>query len=777
VALLTGPSTGELAARVSGPERTVVHTHVLPARDAEPGRTAVPLLDGVSTRLAARGVTELWSHQAAAIDLLRAGRHVVVATSTASGKSLCYQVPIVEAALSGTRETALLLTPTKALAHDQLASLQSWLVPDLVAAAYDGDTTPDERAWARRSASVIVTNPDMLHAGILPYHARWATFLMRLRYVVVDELHVLRGVFGSHVALLLRRLRRLCERYGSTPTFCFTSATIGEPGTLAANLSGLDVVVVDDDGSPRPERRLELVERPVIDLVSGARRSAHEETARVLAELVADGAQVLAFTRSRRAAELVALRARLHLETLAPARASSVAAYRGGFLAEERRALEQALASGELRGVATTSALELGIDLSGLDAVVIDGFPGTVASMWQQAGRAGRRADGRVARAVVVAGDDQLDAWFCRHPEQLLSRPPEPAVVNPDNPYVVRPQMACAAYEQPLAPDDASWFGDGVDDAACDLVRADLLRPRQGQLFWAIREPPFPSVSLRSSSVGEVELRDTDDRLVGTIDEARLWQAAHPGALYLHQGRQYRVRDVDARAGLVRLELDDAPEFTQTRSDTQVDLGAPERVARVGGIAVHLGPVEVRSRVVSYQRRAAGSGEVLEVVELDVPEQRLETRACWYTVAPSFLPPAERWATWRSGRRPVDERAATRVRLLGAVHAAEHALIGMLPLFAICDRWDVGGVSTADHPATGAPTIVVYDGYLGGAGIADLAFAVAAEHLVAARDLVDACGCEAGCPSCVQSPKCGNGNESLDKAAAVALLEQADEPF
>jgi DEAD/DEAH box helicase domain-containing protein len=751
VALLTGPSTGELVARTGGPERTVVHTHVLPARAAAPGRTAVPLLDGVTTLLATRGVDQLWSHQAEAIDLLRAGRHVVVATSTASGKSLCYQVPIVEAALAGTRETALLLAPTKALAHDQLAALRSWLVPDLVAAAYDGDTTPDERAWARRSASVIVTNPDMLHAGILPYHARWATFLMRLRYVVVDELHVLRGVFGSHVALLLRRLRRLCERYGSSPTFCFTSATIGEPGALATSLSGLEVVVIDDDGSPRPERRLELVQRAVVDPVSGTRRSAHEETARVLAELVADGAH-------------------------APALAGSVAAYRGGFLAEERRALEQGLASGELRGVATTSALELGIDVRGLDAVVIDGFPGTIASMWQQAGRAGRIADGRIARAVVVAGDDQLDAWFCRHPEQLVTRPPEPAVVNPENPYVVRPQMACAAYEQPLAPADASWFGDGVDDAACDLVRADLLRPRQGQLFWAVREPPFPSVNLRSGSTGEVELRDADDRLVGTIDEARLWQVAHPGALYLHQGRQYRVREVDATAGVVRLDPHDEPEFTQTRSDTQVDLGTPERVARVGGISVHLGAVEVRSRVVSYQRRAAGSGEVLEVVELDVPEQRLETRACWYTVAPSFLPPPDRWASWRSRRR-VDDRAATRVRLLGAVHAAEHALIGMLPLFAICDRWDVGGVSMADHPTTGAPTIVVYDGYLGGAGIADLAFDVAAQHLFAARDLVDACGCDAGCPSCVQSPKCGNGNEFLDKAAAVALLEQADEPF
>jgi DEAD/DEAH box helicase domain-containing protein len=771
VALLTGPLPGSAPPRPPGSERTLVHAHVLPARVAVPGETAPPLLAGVRERLAARGVETLWSHQAEAIDLVRAGRHVVVATSTASGKSLCYQVPIVEAALAGTRETALVLAPTKALAHDQLAALRAWDVPDLVAATYDGDTTPDERAWARRNASVVVTNPDMLHAGVLPFHARWATFLMRLRYVVVDELHVHRGVFGSHVALLLRRLRRLCERYGSSPTFCFTSATIGEPGALAASLSGLDVVVVDRDGSPRPERRLELVERAVVDPITGARRSTHDETARVLAELVAEGAQALAFTRSRWAAESVALRARLHLRDLAPHLADAVAAYRGGFLAEERRAIERGLASGELRGVATTSALELGIDLGGLDAVVIDGFPGTIASMWQQAGRAGRRADGRVARAVVVAGDDQLDAWFCRHPEQLVTRPPEPAVVNPDNPFVVRPQMACAAYEQPLAPADADWFGAGVDDAACDLVRVDLLRPRQGLLFWAVREPPFPSVNLRGSSAGEVELRDAEDRLVGTIDEARLWQVAHPGAVYLHQGRQFRVRAVDPDAHVVHLEEHDAAEYTQTRSDTQVDLGEPERVAWVGGVAVHLGPVEVRSRVVGYQRRATGSREVLEVVELDLPEQSLQTRACWYTVAPTFLPPLDPWTT-----RP-RRTTSVRARLLGGVHAAEHALIGMLPLFAICDRWDVGGVSMADHPATGLPTIVVYDGYLGGAGIADLAFDVAERHLRATRELVGACGCGSGCPSCVQSPKCGNGNEVLDKDAALALLEQADDPF
>ena len=484
--LLAALSAGD---DVGGP----AHVRVTPARPARLAVAQTPLSDGLRARLADRGIDGLYTHQAAAIDALAEGRSIVVATGTASGKSLCYQIPMVEAALADRRDTTLLLFPTKALAHDQLRALRSWLVPSLLAAPYDGDAAPDDRAWARRHASVVFTNPDMLHVGILPFHDRWATFLMRLRLVVVDELHVLRGIFGSHVAHVLRRLRRLCARYGADPQFCFTSATVGNAGALASALCGRPVDVIDDDGAPTPAERLFVLwDRAERHGPSGARVSGNHETGRLLAGLVAEGHQTLAFTRSRVGSELIARSARSALRSSGVGVPSSaVAAYRGGFLAEERRALEQRLADGTLRGIAATNALELGIDIGGLDAVVINGFPGTISSLRQQAGRAGR-TDDRPALAALVAGDDQLDRWYFTHPDELFDRPPEAAVVNPANPHVLRPQLACAAFEQPLSPEDEVWFGEGLHDGVRALVHADLVKPRGGRVFWAERSPPAP---------------------------------------------------------------------------------------------------------------------------------------------------------------------------------------------------------------------------------------------------------------------------------------------
>jgi DEAD/DEAH box helicase domain-containing protein len=702
-------------------------------------------------------VDALWSHQAHAIDALRHRRNVAIATGTASGKSLCYQVPIVESIAGGGRDTALLIFPTKALAQDQLRTFREWLVPDLVAATYDGDTPFDERTWIRNHANVILTNPEMLHMGILPSHARWATFLLRLRYVVVDELHTLRGVFGSHVAHVLRRLRRLCEHYGSEPTFCFTSATIGNPGELASRLCGLPVEAIDGDGSPQAERSFAVWQRPLIDAHAGTRASANVETAMLLSRFVADGHQTLAFTRSRKGAELVATHARGMLAEHRPAdssRSPAVAAYRAGYLADERRELEAQLASGELGGVVATSALELGIDVGSLDAVVLNGFPGTLSSMRQQVGRAGRTT--RRAAAVLVAGDDQLDQWYARHPDELLTRPAEAAVVNPDNPFVARAQISCAAHELPLTHADERYFGDALDDAVRDLVLDDLLKLRGDRMYWAGREPPAAGVGLRTGSSLEVQLVDTDGRLVGTVDAARVFHVAHPGAIYLHQGRQYRVRDLQAEHQVAVLEpADDADEHTQPREETDISVIASEHSVPVGAGEAHLGAVTVRHDLVAYQRRRTSTNEVFEVVPLDFPPRELTTRACWYTV-------------------PLDVLLAAGVeaaRITGGVHAAEHALIGLLPLFAICDRWDVGGVSMALHPQTGEPTIFVYDGYPGGAGIAELAFADVHALLRAAHELVSGCPCDDGCPSCVQSPKCGNWNEYLDKQSAITVLE------
>ena len=496
----------------------LTHRADLPGREATFGQLSTPLHDETAARLAARGIADLYAHQAAAINRIRAGEHTVVVASTASGKSLCYQLPIVDAAVAKERATALCIFPTKALAQDQLQSLRAWLVPGLKAVTYDGDTASNDRMWARANANVVLTNPEMLHVGMLPSHARWATFLMRLRYVVIDELHTFRGVFGSHVALVLRRLRRLCARYGSTPTFCLTSATIGNPAELAAQLVGAPVGLVDEDGAPRGPRRLVVWERPLLDAVTGARPSAIGETAALLAALVRDDHQTLAFCRGRRTAEVVALEARRTLAGLpapiadndltgidttavdvekvvaevtandARAPESRIAAYRAGLLGDERRAVERALRERAVLGVAATNALELGIDLPGLDAVVLNGFPGTLASFRQQAGRAGR--SGQQAVAALVVGDDQLDQWYAQHPDELVNRPAEPAVVNVDNEFVLEAHVRSAAHEQPLTAEDAQWFGPDLDERVVELVRAGRLAARGSKLYSAEATPP-----------------------------------------------------------------------------------------------------------------------------------------------------------------------------------------------------------------------------------------------------------------------------------------------
>jgi DEAD/DEAH box helicase domain-containing protein len=734
-----------------------VHRTTLPARGARTAPLREPFHPDVEARLASRGIDALYTHQAQAIDHLRAHEHVVVATGTASGKSLCYQLPIVDAAVRGATDTALLVFPTKALAQDQLRSLRGWLVPGLRAVTYDGDTPPDDRTWARKNATVLLTNPEMLHQGILPFHQRWSTFLMRLRLVVVDELHATRGIFGSHVANVLRRLRRVCAHYRSDPTFCFASATIGNPADLASTMLGAPVQLVEDDGSPQSERGFALWQRPLLDATTGARASANVETAELMARFVAAGHPTLAFTRSRRGAELVAGHTRRILGSRAPERAPRVAAYRAGYLPEERRKLEQQLTNGELLGVAATNALELGIDVGGLDAVVVNGFPGTLASLRQQSGRAGRTD--RRAAAVLVAGDDQLDQWYAQHPTELFTRTAEAAVVNPQNPFVLEPHVGCAAHELPLTPEDDVWFGPGLDDAVRELVQADLLKPRAGKMYWSGRHPPAPGIGLRSGTSAEYTLvasDDPDQPIIGTVDGARIYSVAHPGAIYLHQGRQWRVIELDTASREARLiDADGDDEYTQAREDVSIDVDRVDEQRPFGPATVHVGVVTVTNQVVAYQRTRASTNERLEIVPLDVPPRTLTTEAVWYTIPPEEL----------------DAVGVVPPQVISAVHAAEHALIGMLPLFTICDRWDVGGVSMALHPATGLPTIFVYDGYPGGAGIARLAYADATAHVRATTELVAACPCKAGCPSCVQSPKCGNWNEYLDKEAARRLLE------
>ena len=683
---------------------------------------------------------------------MRAERNVAVSTGTASGKSLVYQLATMERLLADPRATALYLFPTKALANDQLRAIRSFALPAVRAAVYDGDTPGQERAWTRRNANLVITNPDMLHYGILPQHDRWATFLKNLAVVAVDEMHVLRGIFGSHVANVLRRLRRLAARYGASPRFVTASATIGNPAELASRLTGLSFDAEAGDASPRGEKHFALWNPPLVDEASGARRSANAEAAELLAALVGEGVRTITFAKSRKGAELIASHARRRLERERPHLADRVAAYRAGYLPEERRALERALVDGDLLGVAATTALELGIDIGGLDACILAGYPGTVASTFQQAGRAGRKRGASLA--ILVAGDDPLDQYLISHPEELFGRTHESALVDHANPNILDPHLGCAAYELPIADGDAETFGPELPDAIDRGVTAGFLRKRGSKFYWAGRGSPAQDIDIRSAG-GVVQIADGETgALLGTVDESRSHFAVHRGAIYLHQGQQYIVEqlDLDARVALVRPTEDDC--YTQARDVTDIRILGVERKACAGAADLFYGSVEVTSQVVSYVRKRLYTGEVLDVVPLDLPEMTLETRSVWYTI-PEQLLDAARIA-------PAD--------IPGSAHAAEHAQIGILPLFAMCDRWDIGGVSTAEHPDTGACTIFIYDGYPGGAGIAERGFEAGAGHHRATLEAIQACRCERGCPSCVQSPKCGNGNEPLDKDGAARLL-------
>ncbi|MEN3267843.1 MAG: box helicase protein [Pseudonocardia sp.] len=741
----------------AGPLRHTVRLPPRAGRDVEwPGW--VP--SEVREALGRGGMKAPWSHQADAAALAHTGRDVVVATGTASGKSLAYQLPVLTRFAADPRATALYLAPTKALAADQLRALDALDLADVRPAQLDGDTPMDARDWARQHARWLFSNPDMLHRSVLPRHSRWATFLRRLQFVVVDECHTYRGVFGSHVALLLRRLLRICARYGSLPTLVLASATVAEPAAFASRLTGRAVVAVTDDGSPGAGRTVALWEPPLLPELVGengapVRRAAGAEAARMLADLVVEGARTLAFVRSRRGAEVTALTAQRMLAEVDPALAERVAAYRGGYLPEERRALEVALVSGELLGVATTNALELGVDIAGLDAVVMAGFPGTRASFWQQSGRAGRARD--EALVVLVARDDPMDTYLVHHPQALLGAPVEGCVLDPHNPYVLGPQLVCAAAELPITEHDVTeTFGGAAAAAVLDELVADgVLRRRPSGWFWpSTRERPAGSVDIRGSGLGQVAVVEAaTGRMLGTVDGASAPATAHPGAVYLHRGESYLVEELDLEAGVALVCAADPDWRTDARSTADVEVARVLAHLDLGDVRVSFGEVTVTSQVVAYQRRAP-NGTVLETVPLDLPEQTLRTRGVWYDIDESALIAA----------------GVSLVRIPGALHAAEHAAIGLLPLFAICDRWDIGGMSTGLHPHTGRPTVFVHDGHPGGAGFAERGHDVLAAWLEATRAAIRDCECRTGCPSCVQSPKCGNGNVPLDKAGAVTVL-------
>ena len=746
-----------MLARLTGGTRyqdQVTHVEHVPARA---GRTAAwpdwvaPLL---VDRLRVAGIAAPYEHQVETAAHARSGRHVVVATGTASGKSLAYLMPLVTALVEDPKATALYLSPTKALAMDQLRAIRALTLTQVRADTFDGDKPPAEREWVRAHANLVLTNPDMLHRTLLPSHTKWSRFLRGLRYVVIDECHGYRGVFGSHVAHVIRRLRRLCAKHGSSPVFVLASATVSSPETSASRLVGAPVVAVTQDASPRGATAFALWEPPLLDADSGARRSSPAETADLLTDLVVDGVRTIAFIRSRKGAESIAAQARRQLAEVAPELRDRVAAYRAGYLPEERRALEAALQSGELLGVAATSALELGVDITGLDAVLLSGYPGTVASVWQQAGRAGRR--GGEALAVFVARDDPLDTYLVHHPEALFGRPVEATVLDPDNEHVLDPHLCAAAAELPLTAADLDCFGPRTEERLADLVRRGLLRHRPTGWYWAQRGRATDLADIRSTGGPPVRIvEEATGRLLGTVDAAAAHTTVHDGAVYLHQGDAYVVNRLDVEADVALVRADEPDYTTSARDVTDIRIVETLRSVPWGPVTLAFGTVDVTNQVVGYLRKRIFTGEILGEEPLALPPRQLRTRAVWYTMPLDLL--AGYGVEWAD--------------IPGAAHAAEHAGIGLLPLFATCDRWDIGGVSTALHEDTGLPTVFIYDGYPGGAGFAERGYVAGAAHLRATREAIAGCGCEQGCPSCVQSPKCGNGNNPLDKAGAVRLLD------
>ena len=730
---------------LDGPE--VVYRGTEPARGGRSSPLPADLHPAVAEALAARGVAGLYHHQAETWEAVARGESVVVTTGTASGKSLAFSLPVLDAIARERTTRALYLYPTKALAQDQARWLAGLGLAGLRPAIYDGDTPIERRAHVRRSANVILTNPDMLHVGVLPHHDRWGDTLHNLRVVVVDEAHVYRGVFGSHVANVLRRLRRLARAYGAEPVFVLASATIANAGELATRLTGLDVRVVDDDTSPRAERDVVLWNPELLDEELGTRASTLGDASRLLADFVAAGLRTICFTKSRKAAELVHRFASDRLDT---ATARRLAPYRGGYTPEQRRQIERRLVEGELLGVTATEALELGIDVGSLDCAISVGFPGTVASLRQQWGRAGRRARGL---AVLVASEDGLDQFFMSEPTALLQRTAEAALLDHASTRILDGHVLAAAYEGPLTDADAAILGRAALERAA--VLPELERTAAG-FVWRGRDTPAARVSLRSGDTDAFVIVDEESgALLGTSERERAFSTIHEGAVYLHLGEQYGVTslDLESRTALVRQVTVDW--YTQARKETETAIVEPLRTRGVAGVDLHVGRLAVREQVVGYQRKAIADGSVIDTTPLELPETSFETEGVWFSPGDDLL-----------------EGIDTMPTLVSALHAAEHTLISLLPLFAMCDRWDIGGLSTNVHEQTGRPTVFVYEGHAGGVGIAERGFELFADWVRDTARLLARCPCRTGCPSCVQSPKCGNLNELLDKVAARTLLER-----
>jgi len=739
----------------------VVHIERITPQGAIFGELENPLCPDLQACLKFMGISALYSHQAKALNAILAGKNVIISTPSASGKTLCYHLATLDALLQDKQSRALYIFPTKALAQDQLRSLKQILgatrelchkVSKGAVATFDGDTPQNERAYIRKRANIVLTNPDMLHLGILPNHQSWSKLFRNLKYIVIDETHIYRGVFGSHVANVLRRLRRLCSMYGSSPQFICCSATIANPQEHAQNIVGLSFEAIVEDGSPHGQKYFTFWNPPVVDEAKTSRRSSNSEAAFLLGELVQKEIRSLVFARTRKLTELIYIYTQ---EQLRASLKNKISPYRAGYLPEDRRRIERQFFDGELLGLVATTALELGINIGDLDATVLTGYPGSIASAWQQAGRSGRSTHGSLS--FLIALENPLDQYLMRNPDFFFGKNFDNAIINPDNPYILKPHLLCAAWEKPLAEKDKDFFGDTAA-LLVELEQEGRLKKRQQKHYLSPSITyPAQDINIRATSGQNYAVIDNrEGYLLETVEASVAFFQVHPGAIYLHQGESYLIKELDLARHIAWVEPKSVDYYTQTMEidDIRVTRTLDKKDCRT--VQVYFGDVDVTNVVVGFKRKRQFTEEVIGEEPLDLPPQNFATKALWFD-----LP-----------QKAIDRICASGLDFQGGLHACEHAAIGILPLFALCDRNDIGGVSTSFHPDTAKAQIFIYDAYPGGIGISEKGFELISELWQATLKVVQECPCAEGCPSCVQSPKCGNNNQPLDKEAAIILLEE-----
>lgn len=733
----------------------IAHIEYIPARNAEYGELEYPLPDVLASVLKKDRIEQLYTHQAEAVNAARNNENFVVVTATASGKTLCYNLPVLETLIADPQARALYIYPTKALAQDQFGKLKAYKVDATKhASTYDGDVPTSLRPRIRKNSRIILTNPDMLHMGILPYHATWAHFFRNLKYVVIDEIHSYRGVFGSNVANIIRRLRRIAASYGSYPQFLCASATISNPEEHVRAITGLDAKVIDCDGSPSGKKYFVFWNPPIISN-DGIRKSPNGEAVYLFRRLIESKVRTIVFTLARKSAELILRYTKQALESNKFDIADKIMSYRAGYRPEERREIERLLFKGDLLGVTSTNALELGVDIGNLDATIMTGYPGSIASTWQQAGRSGRSKEGSLA--VLIALDNAIDQFLMRNPDYFFEHAHERAIIDPQNPYILAGHALCAAYELPIKTEEAELFGERLYEVLAMLGESGDLAFKS-RWFWNGGEYPARTVNIRSTSSDSYNIVSTDNGdLMGTVDATNAFETIHPGAVYLHAGDSYIVEKLDLESHVAYVSRADLPYYTIPTSLTHIKPEICIESKPFIRTEASFGDVIVTSQFTGFQRKKIMTDEIMQYVRLDLPEQEFSTQSIWFAVPMNLA----------------DKLVGRGFDLGGTIHAIEHAAIGILPLFAMCDRQDIGGVSHPIHPdVDNLPAIFIYDAHPGGVGIAETAYNRLDELLAATLRTIEDCPCESGCPSCVQSPKCGNNNEPLDKAGAAFLLKE-----